>query len=294
MKQYPRNLHALFFPWCVVVNFVFCITVSVRCTTYIMSWVQLYSEYLRVVDPILASRNLLSALTARCLWHNTVSIDGPLFVTHYGQHWRPVVCDTLRQHWRPVVCDTLRSALKACCLWHTTVNTDGPLFVTYYGQHWRPVVCDALWSALTARCLWNTGVSTDDSSLKHWGQHWRPGLFDTLWSALTARSLWHTIFRTDGLFTLTQDIQHWRPVVFDTLCLALAALILSSRYSALAACCLWRSSDELCQKCDQMSVLTLWINGTPLHCGQCSCFFFMMIFVSRLRIAPNSARVTLS
>ena len=172
MKQYPRNLHALFFPWCVVVNFVFCITVSVRCTTYIMSWVQLYSEYLRVVDPILASRNLLSALTAR--------------------------------------------------------------------------------------------------------------------------SLWHTIFRTDGLFTLTQDIQHWRPVVFDTLCLALAALILSSRYSALAACCLWRSSDELCQKCDQMSVLTLWINGTPLHCGQCSCFFFMMIFVSRLRIAPNSARVTLS
>ena len=206
MKQYPRNLHALFFPWCVVVNFVFCITVSVRCTTYIMSWVQLYSEYLRVVDPILASRNLLSALTARCLWHNTVSIDGPLFVTHYGQHWRPVVCDTLRQHWRPVVCDTLRSALKACCLWHTTVNTDGPLFVTHCGQHWRPAVFETLGSVLTTR-LWNTGVSTDGPvCLTHCDQHWRPVLFDTLYSGLTACSLWHKIFNTDAPLSLTHYV----------------------------------------------------------------------------------------
>ena len=164
-----------------------------------MSWVQLYSEYLRVLDPFLASRTLLSALTARCLWHNTVSIDGPLFVTRYGQHWRPVVCDTLRQHWRPVVCDILRSTLTACCLWHTTVNTDGPLFVTHCGQHWRPAVFETLGSALTTR-LWNTGVSTDGPvSLTHCDQHWQPVHFDTRYSTLTPRCLWHTMFSTGSL-----------------------------------------------------------------------------------------------
>ena len=228
-EKYPRNLHALFVPWCVVVNFVFCITVSVRCTTYIMSWVQLYSEYLRVLDPFLASRTLLSALTARCLWHNTVSIDGPLFVTRYGQHWRPVVCDTLRQHWRPVVCDILRSTLTACCLLHTTVNTDGPLFVTYYGQHWRPVVCDILRSTLTACCLWHTTVNTDGPLfVTHCGQHWRPAVFETLGSALTTR-LWNTGVSTDGPVSLTHCDQHWQPVHFDT------------RYSTLTPRCLWHT-----------------------------------------------------
>ena len=155
-EKYPRNLHALFVPWCVVVNFVFCITVSVRCTTYIMSWVQLYSEYLRVLDPFLASRTLLSALTARCLWHNTVSIDGPLFVTRYGQHWRPVVCDAL---W---------SALTARCLWNTGVSTDDSS-LKHWGQHWRPGLFDTLWSALTARSLWHKIFNTDAPlSLTHY------------------------------------------------------------------------------------------------------------------------------
>ena len=224
MKKYPRNLHALFVPWCVVVNFVFCNTVSVRCTTYIMSWVQLYSEYISVLDPFLASRTLLSTLTARCLWRTVVSIDGPISLTH---------CD---QHWRPDLFDTLWSALTARSLWHTVISTDGPFSLTHCDQHWRPVA------------------------------------FDTLWSALTARSLWHTVISTDGPFSLTHYIQDWRPVVFDALCLALAALIPSSHYLALAACCLWRSIDELCQKCNQVSVLTLWISGTSQNCGQC--FFF--------------------